>query len=84
MSFDMPDGTFPGADEQASPGALPPGTSPGEPPVTAARGEEAAHGDPLGDALSVIDGLDGLPPGEHVARFEHVHDVLRAHLNGDA
>ena len=35
-------------------------------------------------ALDALDGLDGLPPAEHVARFEAVHDALRAHLSGDA
>ncbi|MFE7508523.1 MULTISPECIES: hypothetical protein [Promicromonospora] len=35
-------------------------------------------------ALDTLDGLDELPPAEHVARFEAVHDALRAHLSGDA
>ncbi|GAB2474638.1 hypothetical protein GCM10027063_14420 [Promicromonospora xylanilytica] len=35
-------------------------------------------------ALDALDGLDDLPPAEHVARFEAVHDTLRAHLSGDA
>lgn len=35
-------------------------------------------------ALDALDGLDDLPPAEHVARFEAVHDALRAHLSGDA
>ncbi|MCP2267131.1 hypothetical protein ACFQHV_07820 [Promicromonospora thailandica] len=35
-------------------------------------------------ALDGLDGLDDLPPAEHVARFEAVHDALRAHLSGDA
>ncbi|MBL0885310.1 hypothetical protein [Myceligenerans indicum] len=35
-------------------------------------------------ALSVLDGLDELAPAEHVARYEHVHEALRAHLSGDA
>jgi hypothetical protein len=35
-------------------------------------------------ALGALDGLDDLPPAEHVARFEAVHDALRAHLSGDA
>lgn len=38
----------------------------------------------VGDALSVIDGLEALPPHAHVERFEHVHDVLRAQLSGDS
>ncbi|MFC8801618.1 hypothetical protein ACFT2C_28110 [Promicromonospora sp. NPDC057138] len=36
------------------------------------------------DALDALDGLDDLPPADHVARFEAVHDALRAHLSGDA
>ncbi|PUB20945.1 hypothetical protein C8K30_115156 [Promicromonospora sp. AC04] len=35
-------------------------------------------------ALDALDGLDDLPPADHVARFEAVHDALRAHLSGDA
>jgi len=35
-------------------------------------------------ALGALDGLDDLPPADHVARFEAVHDALRAHLSGDA
>ena len=35
-------------------------------------------------ALDALDELDDLPPAEHVARFEVVHDALRAHLSGDA
>ncbi|WP_369372127.1 hypothetical protein AB1046_02085 [Promicromonospora sp. Populi] len=35
-------------------------------------------------ALDALDGLDDLPPAEHVARFEAVHDALRVHLSGDA
>jgi hypothetical protein len=35
-------------------------------------------------ALDALDGLDNLPPAEHAARFEAVHDALRAHLSGDA
>jgi hypothetical protein len=35
-------------------------------------------------ALDALDGLGDLPPAEHVARFEAVHDALRAHLSGDA
>ena len=35
-------------------------------------------------ALDTLDGLDDLPPADHVARFEAVHDALRAHLSGDA
>ncbi|MFI6426658.1 hypothetical protein [Promicromonospora sp. NPDC050880] len=35
-------------------------------------------------ALDALDGLDELPPADHVARFEAVHDALRAHLSGDA
>lgn len=73
----MPDGTYPGAGERVNPGAAAPISSP---PDAAPRDPEAA----LADALSVIDGLDDLPPAEHVARFEHVHDALRAHLNGDS
>jgi hypothetical protein len=38
----------------------------------------------IGHALDALDGLDDLPPAEHVARFEAVHDALRAHLSGDA
>lgn len=36
------------------------------------------------NALDALDGLDDLPPADHVARFEAVHDALRAHLSGDA
>jgi hypothetical protein len=36
------------------------------------------------DALGALDGLDDLPPADHVGRFEAVHDALRAHLSGDA
>ncbi|RPF21954.1 hypothetical protein [Myceligenerans xiligouense] len=35
-------------------------------------------------ALTVLDGLDELPPAEHVQRYEQVHEALRAHLSGDA
>ena len=35
-------------------------------------------------ALDTLDGLDDLPPADHVARFEVVHDALRAQLSGDA
>lgn len=35
-------------------------------------------------ALRALDGLDELPPAEHVQRFEQVHEALRAHLSGDA
>ena len=38
----------------------------------------------VGEALSVIDALEDLPPADHVERFERVHDVLRAQLSGDA
>jgi hypothetical protein len=31
-------------------------------------------------ALAPLDGLDALPVTEHVARFEAVHDALRARL----
>lgn len=51
--------------------------------------EEPASGpaDPgggVGSAIDLLDGLDDLPPADHVARFEAVHDALRAHLSGDA
>lgn len=51
---------------------------------------EAATGGPadpeagVRHALDALDGLDHLPPADHVARFEAVHDALRAHLSGDA
>lgn len=35
-------------------------------------------------ALDALDGLDDLPPADHVARFEAVHDALRTQLSGDA
>ena len=35
-------------------------------------------------ALDQLTGLDELPPADHVARFEAVHDVLQSHLSGDA
>lgn len=44
----------------------------------------AGSGTGVRDALGALDGLDDLPPAEHVARFEAVHDALRAHLSGDA
>lgn len=40
--------------------------------------------DPDAGVRHALDGLDDLPPAEHVARFEAVHDALRAHLSGDA
>lgn len=47
----------------------------------------SGRADPDGGVRNALDGLDGLeelPPADHVARFEAVHDVLRAHLSGDA
>ncbi|ACZ30370.1 hypothetical protein Xcel_1339 [Xylanimonas cellulosilytica DSM 15894] len=38
---------------------------------------------PERDALSGLDDLDELPVAEHVARFEAVHDALRARLAGE-
>lgn len=45
---------------------------------------EAAPEPAVEHALTALDGLDDLPPAEHVARFEQVHEALRAHLSGDA
>lgn len=43
-----------------------------------------AAGAGVRSALDGLDGLEDLPPADHVARFEAVHDALRAHLSGDA
>ena len=57
--------------DSATPGAAGPGDSPAADPTPDAA-----------PALDRLDGLDDLPVGEHVERFTHVHDVLRARLDG--
>lgn len=66
--------------DSATPGAATPGDTPAADPDTAAvlTPDEA----PAPGALDGLDGLDDLPVGEHVERFTHVHDVLRARLDG--
>ncbi|GAB4086217.1 hypothetical protein GCM10028784_28470 [Myceligenerans cantabricum] len=66
------------ADEQAFAGAPVIGAGPAD--GLAAPGPES----PVERALTALDGLEDLPTGEHVARFEHVHDALRTHMSGDA
>jgi hypothetical protein len=61
-----------GRPEAATP--VPP--RPGPPVPTAPRATA-----PVADAaLELVEGLDVLPVAEHVARFEAVHDALRARL----
>ena len=60
------------------------------PPITGAPGgERAAEMEPpttgdvaVDEALSMLTGLDELPVSEHHDRLAHVHEVLRAALDG--
>ncbi len=58
----------------AGPGStpVPAAPRPGPPRPTAPRADDPA--------LAPLEGLDELPVAEHVARFEAVHDALRARL----
>lgn len=51
-------------------------------PLGVVAGEPSA-GTVVEQALTALDGLDELPPAEHVERFEQVHEALRGHLSGD-
>ncbi|WP_125776669.1 hypothetical protein [Antribacter gilvus] len=58
---------------QETPGAVTPAVLAPADPESAVR-----------DALGLLDGLEDVPPADHVARFEAVHDALRAQLSGDS
>ncbi|GAB3162523.1 hypothetical protein GCM10027059_15510 [Myceligenerans halotolerans] len=74
------------ADEQAFAGALVVGGGRAEHPGAdlGSAGVEQSPEAVVGQVLTALDGLDELPPAEHVQRFEQVHGALRAHLSGDA
>jgi hypothetical protein len=68
--------------EQAPP-TDPQGDEPEEQPQTATD-EPTATGVPaVDDVLSEVDGLDDLPPEEHLPTFERAHESLRAALDAE-
>lgn len=73
-----PDGT-PAGSAGAGPRPVPAAPRPGPPRPAAPR--TGGLVEPAGDgALGPLDDLDALPVAEHAARFEAVHDALRARL----
>ncbi|MBE1878523.1 hypothetical protein [Myceligenerans pegani] len=84
--WDVEEQAFAGAPVVGGGQAVEPGA--GDDAVRAHPGDGAGPGPApeavVERALTALDGLEELPPAEHVQRYEQVHEALRAHLSGDA
>ena len=61
-----------------------PGATPALPGDGVDEGTGAGTASTAAGVAPLLDGLEELPPAEHVARFEAVHEQLRDRLSGGA
>lgn len=54
---------------------------PGPPPGQLPEGQTVDPREAIDDAVTALDDLEHLPPGEHVERFETVHTALSVALS---